>query len=123
MKTLTTWLIENTSLIIPYILGSGGILAYFFERRKRNIDLKQQDATALQTMQAAYDKFTEDSLKKFEDLQKEQEKLKEKFKKLEEDFDRTLQNLRDKTREYKNLEEEYKTLFDKYQDCVKDVEV
>ena len=123
METLTTWLIENTSLIIPYILGSGGILAYFFERRKRNIDLKQQDATALQTMQAAYDRFTEDSLKKFKDLQEEQDKLKEKFKKLEEDFDRANQILRDTTREYKDLKEDYDTLFDKYQECTKDVDI
>lgn len=123
MATLTNWLLDNIALLIPYIAGSTSIVAYFLERRKRHIDLKQQDATALQTMQEAYDKFTADSLKKFKDLQEEQDKLKEKFKKLEEEFDRANQILRDRTKEYKDLKEDYDALFDKYNECTKDIDI
>ena len=70
----SNWISEHFSTILSYLLGSGGILAFVAERRKRKIELKQQDASALQTMQEAYDKFTADSLTRYEDLKLDHEK-------------------------------------------------
>lgn len=119
METLTNWLLDNIALLIPYIAGSTSIVAYFLERRKRHIDLKQQDATALQTMQEAYDKFTADSLKNYNDLKLDQDELKKKIKVLENDIEKTIQALKDKSSQYSDLEKDYKELSRKYEDCYK----
>ena len=84
--------IENNLItILGYLLGTGGIFSAWSERRKRKIN-------ALSGMQAAYDKYVEDSDKKFEemrgeiaslksDLVKVEASWKQKYKALKSDFD------------------------------------
>lgn len=70
------WLQENLLTLIGTIFGSVGFGGYIFERNKRKIEEKQASAEALETMQKAYDKFTEDSLKRYEYVAQEVKDLK-----------------------------------------------
>lgn len=124
MNELLKWLIDNFSLIIPYIVGSGGIFAYFLERKKRVIDLKQQDASALQTMQDAYDKFTQDSLKRYEDLKEDHTRLEKKVEIINEKLEKTLSELEvekalkeAKIKEFDILKNQYDELYEDFVKC------
>jgi hypothetical protein len=64
-----------------------GVIAYFSGRKKERVELKQAEGTALTNMQAAYDKFTADSLKRYEDLAIEVRGLKDLTKHLQEELD------------------------------------
>ena len=64
-------LVDNIGTVIATLFGSGSLYGWFYERKKNKIQEKQLDADALKTMQDAYDKFTEDSLKRYEDLRSE----------------------------------------------------
>ncbi len=73
------WLLENIFSIITTVFGGGSFFAYITERKKRIIEEKQLASDALKTMQDAYDKFTSDSLKKYEELSVEVTELKKKL--------------------------------------------
>ena len=73
------WLLENIFSIITTVFGGGSFFAYITERKKRIIEEKQLGADALTKMQEAYDKFTTDSLKRYEELSSEVEELKKKL--------------------------------------------
>ena len=73
------WLLDNIPLIITTLFGSGSFLAYHTEKKKRKIEEKQLGADALTKMQEAYDKFTSDSLKRYEELSGEVADLKKKL--------------------------------------------
>ena len=45
-----------------------GVIAYFSGKGMKQAEIKQAEGTALTNMQAAYDKFTADSLRRYEDL-------------------------------------------------------
>ena len=68
-------LTDNLISIITTLFGGGSFYAYYVERGKRKIEAKQLGADALKSMQDAYDKFTEDSLKRYEDLKNEVQDL------------------------------------------------
>ena len=61
-------LADNIVSIITTLFGGGSFYAFWVEKGKRKIEQKQLGADALKTMQDAYDKFTEDSLKHYEEL-------------------------------------------------------
>lgn len=111
------WLLDNIPLIITTLFGSGSFLAYHTEKKKRRIEEKQLDADALKTMQDAYDKFTEDSLKRYSELSEEVEKLKEKLLTVTSQLDKEKQNYINLKLEHDNLKISYNKLkkdFDEY---------
>lgn len=57
-----------------------GSIAYLTGRKKAHVELRHSEGEALKTMQDAYDKFTTDSLKKYEELYKELHEVKEMLK-------------------------------------------
>lgn len=80
------WLQNNIWEILSGLIGAGGLGAFFKERNKRKIEEKQASAEALETMQKAYDKFTEDSLKRYEGVVNEVEKQQLRIMNLEEEL-------------------------------------
>ena len=64
-----------------------GVIAYFSGRKRERVELKQAEGTALSNMQAAYDKFTSDSLRRYEDLEAEVKGLKELIRCLQIELD------------------------------------
>ncbi len=64
-----------------------GLIAYLTGRRKANAELKQTEGSALQVMQEAYDKFTSDSLHRYEELSKELKEVKDMLKIVQEELD------------------------------------
>ena len=72
-------LTDNIVSIITTLFGGGSFYAFWVEKGKRKIEQKQLGADALKTMQDAYDKFTEDSLKHYEELSAEVQDLKKKL--------------------------------------------
>lgn len=64
-----------------------GVIAYFSGRKRERVELKQAEGTALSNMQAAYDKFTSDSLRRYEDLAAEVKVLKELIRGLQIELD------------------------------------
>ena len=72
-------LTDNIVSIITTLFGGGSFYAYYVEKNKRKIEEKQLSSDALKSMQDAYDKFTEDSLKRYEDLSTQVEDLKKKL--------------------------------------------
>lgn len=63
------------------------LVAYFSGRRKANAELKQTEGSALQVMQEAYDKFTADSLHRYEELSKELREVKDMLKIVQQELD------------------------------------
>lgn len=57
-----------------------GLIAYFSGRKRAEVELKSSEGEALKTMQEAYDKFTTDSLKKYQELYEELHEVKEMLK-------------------------------------------
>ena len=70
------------------VVGSvTGIVAYLSGRRKADAELKTTEGEALKTMQDAYDKFTSDSLKKYEELYQELHQVKEMLKAVKDELE------------------------------------
>lgn len=57
------FLLNNWETVFGFIFGTGGVLAYFNERKKNKID-------AFSKMQEAYDGYVSDTTEKFEALRK-----------------------------------------------------
>ena len=110
-------LADNILSIITTLFGGGSFYAYYVERNKRRIEEKQLSSDALKSMQDAYDKFTEDSLKRYSELSEEVEKLKEKLLTVTSQLDKEKQNYISLKLEHDNLKISYNKLkkdFDEY---------
>ena len=110
-------LTDNILSIITTLFGGGSFYAYYIERNKRKIEEKQLSSDALKSMQDAYDKFTEDSLKRYSELSGEVEKLKEKLLTVTSQLDKEKQNYISLKLEHDNLKISYNKLkkdFDEY---------
>lgn len=110
-------LTDNIVSIVTTLFGGGSFYAYYVEREKRKIEAKQLDADALKTMQDAYDKFTEDSLKRYEDLSTEVQDLKKKLIEVTTQLSKEKQNYAILREEHDNLKISYNKLkkdFDDY---------
>lgn len=108
---------DNILSIITTLFGGGSFYAYYVERNKRRIEEKQLSSDALKSMQDAYDKFTEDSLKRYSELSEEVEKLKEKLLTVTSQLDKEKQNYISLKLEHDNLKISYNKLkkdFDEY---------
>ena len=111
------FLADNILSIITTLFGGGSFYAYYVERNKRRIEEKQLSSDALKSMQDAYDKFTEDSLKRYSELSEEVEKLKEKLLTVTSQLDKEKQNYINLKLEHDNLKISYNKLkkdFDEY---------
>ena len=110
-------LTDNLISIITTLFGGGSFYAYYVEKGKRKIEEKQLSSDALKSMQDAYDKFTEDSLKKYSELSGEVEKLKEKLLTVTSQLDKEKQNYINLKLEHNKLKISYNNLkkdFDEY---------
>ena len=110
-------LTDNILSIITTLFGGGSFYAYYVEKGKRKIEEKQLSSDALKSMQDAYDKFTEDSLKRYSELSGEVEKLKEKLLTVTSQLDKEKQNYINLKLEHDNLKISYNKLkkdFDEY---------
>ena len=110
-------LTDNLIPIITTLFGGGSFYAYYIEKNKRKIEEKQLSSDALKSMQDAYDKFTEDSLKRYSELSEEVEKLKEKLSTVTSQLNKEKQNYINLKLEHDNLKISYNKLkkdFDEY---------
>ena len=110
-------LTDNIVSIITTLFGGGSFYAFWVEKNKRKIEEKQLSSDALKSMQDAYDKFTEDSLKRYSELSEEVEKLKEKLLTVTSQLDKEKQNYINLKLEHDNLKISYNKLkkdFDDY---------
>ena len=110
-------LTDNIISIITTLFGGGSFYAYYIEKGKRKIENKQLGADALKTMQDAYDKFTEDSLKRYEDLSSEVQELKKNLNDVTTQLNTERQNYEALREEHDNLKISYNKLkkdFDEY---------
>ena len=110
-------LTDNVISIITTLFGGGSFYAYYIEKGKRKIEQKQLGADALKSMQDAYDKFTEDSLKRYEDLNTEIQDLKKKLLEVTTQLSKEKQNYATLREEHDNLKVSYNKLkkdFDEY---------
>lgn len=64
-----------------------GVFAYYSGKGMKQAEIKQAEGTALTNMQAAYDKFTADSLRRYEDLAIEVNGLKKLITELRTELD------------------------------------
>lgn len=111
------FLADNILSIITTLFGGGSFYAYYVERNKRKIEEKQLSSDALKSMQDAYDKFTEDSLKKYEELSVEVQDLKKKLIEVTTQLSTEKQNYATLREEHDNLKISYNKLkkdFDEY---------
>lgn len=112
--------LENTQQIITIIatlFGGGSLYGWFNEKQKNKIQIKQLDTDALKSMQDAYDKFTEDSLERYEDLSTEVQDLKKKLIEVTTQLSKEKQNYATLREEHDNLKISYNKLkkdFDEY---------
>ena len=110
-------LTDNIVSIITTLFGGGSFYAYYVEKNKRKIEEKQLSSDALKSMQDAYDKFTEDSLKKYEELSVEVQDLKKKLIEVTTQLSTEKQNYATLREEHDNLKISYNKLkkdFDEY---------
>ena len=110
-------LTDNILSIITTLFGGGSFYAFWVEKGKRKIEQKQLGADALKTMQDAYDKFTEDSLKHYEELSAEVQDLKKKLIEVTTQLSKEKQNYAILREEHDNLKISYNKLkkdFDDY---------
>mgnify|MGYP003589186365 FL=1 len=108
---------DNIVSIITTLFGGGSFYAYYTEKNKRKIEEKQLSSDALKSMQDAYDKFTEDSLKRYEDLSTEVQDLKKKLIEVTTQLSKEKQNYATLREEHDNLKISYNKLkkdFDDY---------
>lgn len=110
-------LADNILSIITTLFGGGSFYAYYVEKNKRKIEEKQLSSDALKSMQDAYDKFTEDSLKRYEELSVEVQDLKKKLIEVTTQLSTEKQNYATLREEHDNLKISYNKLkkdFDEY---------
>ena len=110
-------LADNILSIITTLFGGGSFYAYYVEKNKRKIEEKQLSSDALKSMQDAYDKFTEDSLKRYEELSVEVQDLKKKLVEVTTQLSTEKQNYATLREEHDNLKISYNRLkkdFDEY---------
>ena len=110
-------LTDNIVSIITTLFGGGSFYAYYVEKNKRKIEEKQLSSDALKSMQDAYDKFTEDSLKRYEELSIEVQDLKKKLTEVTTQLSTEKQNYATLREEHDNLKISYNKLkkdFDEY---------
>ena len=110
-------LVDNIGTVIATLFGSGSLYGWFYERKKNKIQEKQLDADALKTMQDAYDKFTEDSLKRYEDLRSEIQDLRTNLTDVTAQLNLERENNEALRKEHDNLKISYNRLkkdFDDY---------
>lgn len=110
-------LTDNLIPIITTLFGGGSFYAYYVEKNKRKIEEKQLSSDALKSMQDAYDKFTEDSLKRYEELSTEVQDLKKKLTEVTTQLSTEKQNYATLREEHDNLKISYNKLkkdFDDY---------
>ena len=110
-------LMDNFISIITTLFGGGSFYAYYVEKNKRKIEEKQLSSDALKSMQDAYDKFTEDSLKRYEELSVEVQDLKKKLIEVTTQLSTEKQNYATLREEHDNLKISYNKLkkdFDEY---------
>ena len=62
-------------------------IAYLTGRKKADAELRHSEGEALKTMQDAYDKFTADSLKRYEELSRELHEVKLLLKEVQAELD------------------------------------
>ncbi|MDR2205821.1 MAG: hypothetical protein LBE36_06675 [Flavobacteriaceae bacterium] len=103
------FIIDNIISILTTIFGGGSLYAYYTEKKKRKIEEKQLGADALKTMQDAYDKFTEDALRRYQEVVQEVAELKLKLK----ENDKVLAEEKEVYTKLRNLFYETKTELDK----------
>ncbi len=84
---MLNYILEN---LLPIIIAISGAIAWFFDKRKREAELKSmlaqnklQEATALQSMQDVYDKFVEDVKIQISELREENVVLRARIRELE----------------------------------------
>ena len=97
------WIIDNLLTIITTVFGSTSFVGYILERKKRRIQERQETTDALKSMQEAYDRFSQDLLKRYEDLSKEMMEVKKRLTEV------TLE-LEGEKLKYKKLEKVYAEL-------------
>ena len=110
-------LTDNIVSIITTLFGGGSFYAYYVEKNKRKIEEKQLSSDALKSMQDAYDKFTEDSLKRYSELSTEVQDLKKKLIEVTTQLSKEKQNYAILREEHDNLKISYNKLkkdFDDY---------
>ena len=110
-------LTDNLISIITTLFGGGSFYAYYVEKNKRKIEEKQLSSDALKSMQDAYDKFTEDSLKRYEDLSSEVEELKKNLTNVTAQLNLERENNEALRKEHDSLKVAYNKLkkdFDEY---------
>lgn len=105
-----TLLIDNLGLIFSVLFGSGSFLAFISERKKRNIENKQLASDALKTMQDAYDKFTSDSLKRYNELSSEVHDLKKNLFRVSQQLNQEKEKHNTLKNAYEKLKISYDTL-------------
>ena len=108
---------DNIVSIITTLFGGGSFYAFWVEKNKRKIEEKQLSSDALKSMQDAYDKFTEDSLKRYEELSTEVQDLKKKLTEVTTQLSTEKQNYATLREEHDNLKISYNKLkkdFDDY---------
>ena len=108
---------DNILSIITTLFGGGSFYAFWVEKNKRKIEEKQLSSDALKSMQDAYDKFTEDSLKRYEDLSSEVEKLKKNLTNVTAQLNLERENNEALRKEHDSLKVAYNKLkkdFDEY---------
>lgn len=88
--TVFDYLLDN---LLPILIAIGGMVAWFFDKRKRMEELqsikvinKQTEATAMQGMQDVYDKFVSDVKLQLDELRSENQFLRERILTLENDL-------------------------------------
>lgn len=104
------FILDNLITLIGYLIGGGSFYGYFLERKKRTIEEKQIGADALKTMQDAYDKFTSDSLKRYEDLSSEVSDLKKKLTDVSSELDKEKHKYNTLKSSYTSLKNSYDSL-------------
>lgn len=93
--------------ILTTIFGGGSFVAWITERRKRKIEEDQLGASALESMQNAYDKFTKDALERYTTLEMEFKQLKLEFLKSEDQYLALKKEYNQLKMDYDNLQKEF----------------
>ena len=117
MQILIDLITNNIGIIFTTLFGSGSFLAYFLERRKRVNDDNSGTADALSKMQDAYDKFTKDSLDRYNDLNSEVAKLRSNVLDLNDKLNKEQEKYNVLKSSYEKLKNSYDSLkrnFDDY---------
>ncbi len=87
---------------VPYLFGAGGLLAYFQERKKRQVELSKQEAGALKEMQLAYDEFVKDSRENINILRTELKEVRKQLKTQNEELRAVKLAFREYRKNFKN---------------------